>query len=89
MDTIERIGRLQQRIAELDAGKEIDAKHIKVLLSKEWQREFDAEWRRQQTLRRQKKPAVFTAYETLHKQTTAVLERWHSPKFVDAFHNAV
>jgi len=49
MDTIERIGRLQQRIAELDAGKEIDAKHITVLLSKERQREFDAEWRRQQT----------------------------------------
>ena len=33
MDTIERIGRLKQRIAELAAGKEIDAKHITVLLS--------------------------------------------------------
>jgi len=33
MDTIERIGRLQQRIAELAVGKEIDTKHIKVLLS--------------------------------------------------------
>jgi hypothetical protein len=75
MDTIERIGRLQQRIAELDAGKEIDAKHITVLLSKEWQREFDAEWRRQQTLRRQKKPAALTTYETLHRQCASLRAR--------------
>ncbi len=61
MDTIERIGRLQQRIAELAAGKEIDAKHVTVLLSTQRQREFAAEWRRQQTLRRQKKPAALTA----------------------------
>lgn len=75
MDTIERIGRLQQRIAELDAGKEIDAKHITVLLSTQRQREFDAEWRRQQTLRRQKKPAVLTAYETLHRQCASLRAR--------------
>ena len=35
LDTISRIGRLQQCIAELEAGREIDAKHINVLLSKE------------------------------------------------------
>ena len=75
MDTLEKITRLEQRIAELDAGKGIDAKHINVLLSKERQREFDAEWQRQQTLRKAKKPAALNGYETLHKQTTAVLAR--------------
>lgn len=75
MDTLEKIARLEQRIEELDAGKEIDAKHINVLLSKERQREFDREWKRQQTLRKAKKPAALNGYETLHKQTTAVLAR--------------
>ena len=75
MDTIERTGRLQQRIAELAAGKEIDAKHINLLLSTQRQREFDAEWRRQQTLRRQKKPAALTVYETLHRQCASLRAR--------------
>lgn len=75
MDTIDRIGRLQQRIGELAAGKEIDAKHINVLLSKERQRAFDTEWKRQQKLRKAKKPVALSKYKTLHKQTTAVLAR--------------
>jgi hypothetical protein len=75
MDTVERIARLQQRIAELAAGKEIDAKHITVLLSTQRQREFDNEWRRQQTLRRQKKPAALTTYETLHRQCASLRAR--------------
>jgi hypothetical protein len=75
MDTIERTGRLQQRIAELAAGKEIDAKHINLLLSTQRQREFAAEWKRQQTLRRQKKPAVLIVYETLHRQCASLRAR--------------
>ena len=66
---------LQQRIAELTAGKEIDAKHIKVLLSEERQIEFDAEWRRQQALRKQTKPTALNTYETLHRQAAALLAR--------------
>lgn len=75
LDTIERIARTEQRIAELAAGKEIDAKHINVLLNKERQREFDTEWKRQQALRKIKKPAALNDYETLHKQATALLAR--------------
>lgn len=75
MDAIDRIARTEQRISELEAGKEIDAKHINVLLSKERQRAFDAEWKQQQKLRKAKKPAALNKYETLHKQTTAVLAR--------------
>lgn len=48
MNLFDKEQRLQQRIGELTAGKEIDAKHITVLLTKERQREFDAEWQRQQ-----------------------------------------
>lgn len=75
MDTLEKIVRLEQRIEELVAGKEIDAKHINVLLSRERQREFDREWKRQQALRKIKKPTALSDYETLHKQATAVLAR--------------
>jgi hypothetical protein len=79
LDTIDRIARLQQRIAELAAGKEIDAKHINVLLSKERQQQFAAEWRQQQKLRKAKKPAALNTYETLHKQASALLARcWSS-----------
>jgi hypothetical protein len=75
MDTIERISRIEQRITELDAGKEIDAKHINVLLTVEQQQQFAAEWQRQQTLRKVKKPAVLNSYETVHKQAAALLAR--------------
>jgi hypothetical protein len=75
MDTIERIGRIEQRIRELDAGKEIDAKHINVLLTVEQQQQFAAEWQRQQQLRKIKKPAVLNSYETVHKQAAALLAR--------------
>ena len=78
MDTTERIARIEQRIAELEAGREIDAKHINVLLSKERQREFATEWRRQQALRKVKKPAALAAYEALHKQASALLARCSS-----------
>ncbi len=75
MDTIERVSRIEQRITELDAGKEIDAKHINVLLAVEQQQQFAAEWQRQQQLRLVKKPAVLNTYETVHKQAAALLAR--------------
>ena len=75
LDSIDRIARTEQRISELEAGKEIDAKHINVLLNKERQRAFDTEWKRQQALRKIKKPAALNEYETLHKQATALLAR--------------
>lgn len=75
MDSIDRIARMEQRISELEVGKEIDAKHINVLLSKERQKQFAAEWRQQQKLRKVKKPPALTTYETLHKQASALLAR--------------
>jgi|688.fasta_scaffold227499_3 hypothetical protein len=78
MNTLEKIEKLEQRIEELGAGKEIDAKHITVLLSTQRQREFDAQWKRQQSLRKIKKPATLNAYEMLHKQASALLARCSS-----------
>jgi hypothetical protein len=75
LDTIDRIGRLQQRIRELEEGKEIDAKHINLLLGDKGTKAFDAEWKRQQGLRKVKKPAGLNNYATLHKQVTALLAR--------------
>lgn len=75
LDTIDRIGRLQQRIREFEEGREIDAKHIDLLLGDEGTKAFDTEWKRQQALRKVKKPAALNHYETLHKQATALLAR--------------
>jgi len=75
LDTIDRIGRLQQRIGELEEGKEIDAKHIDLLLGDKGTKAFEAEWRRQQALRKVKKPTALNNYEALHKQATALLSR--------------
>jgi len=64
---LERVERTEQRISEITAGKEFDAKHINLLLTKERQHEFAAEWWRQQSLRKIKKPTALNQYETLHK----------------------
>lgn len=57
MDAIKRLGRLQRRIKELEAGKAIDADRINALLSEARQKEFDKEWQHQKQLRKKKKPA--------------------------------
>lgn len=75
MDAIERLGRLQQRIRELEAGKVIDANHINVLLSEARQSEFDREWQHQKQLRKVKKPAALNHYEALHRQAAALMSR--------------
>lgn len=56
MNLFDKEQRLHLRISELTAGKEIDAKHSKVLLSEERQCALEAEWQRQQALRKQTKP---------------------------------
>ncbi len=56
LDTINRIGRLQQRIRIFEEGKEIDAKHITKLLGDKETKVFDTNWEKQQTLRKIKKP---------------------------------
>jgi hypothetical protein len=73
-----RIDRLQQRIAELKAGNEIDAKHINAVLGDEGVAAFDRLWAEQQALRKVKRPAALAAYETLHKQASALLARCDS-----------
>jgi hypothetical protein len=40
MDAVQRLARLEQRISELAAAKDIDAAHINVLLSPAQQRDF-------------------------------------------------
>jgi len=47
LNTIDRIGRLQQRMRELEEGKEIDATHIDLLLGDKGTKAFDADWKRQ------------------------------------------
>lgn len=51
MDAVQRLARLEQRISELAAGKDIDAAHINVLFSPAQQREFDWQWRQQASRR--------------------------------------
>jgi hypothetical protein len=47
--------RLAQRLADLKSQKEVAARDIRALLSKEQVAEMDAAWKQQQTLRKQKR----------------------------------
>lgn len=47
--------RIDGRIAELEAGKEVAARDIRILLSSNLQMELEAQWTHQQSLRKQKR----------------------------------
>lgn len=54
LDGTHIVGRLQKRIAELEAGQEVAARDIKALLTADQMQALDAAWTEQQLLRKQK-----------------------------------
>ena len=64
-----------QHIAELAAGKDIDANHVNVLLLSARQPEFNTEWQKQQALGKQTNPTALKTYEILNRQAAAFLAR--------------
>lgn len=72
---LECIERNEKRISKLKEGKEIDAKHINLLLTKERQREFAGECEKQQALRKVKKTVALNTDETLHRRASALMAR--------------
>ncbi len=71
LSNLQRLQRLPQRLSELEAGVELDARELNSLLTTEQQQQLVDAWRDQQRLRQQKSPVVFKAYETGHKNALA------------------
>lgn len=57
--------RIDERVAELEAGKEVAARDIRILLSSNLQMELDAQWAHQQALRKQKRARTPEEQEAL------------------------
>jgi hypothetical protein len=57
--------RIDGRVAELEAGKEVASRDIRILLSSNLQVELDAEWAHQQALRKQKRARTPEEQEAL------------------------
>lgn len=58
MPTIDRVGRLQHRLREIEEGKEIDAKHIDILLGDEEKKRMARSGNDSRHYARLKKPAA-------------------------------
>jgi len=71
LSNLQRLQRLPQRLSELEAGVELNARELNSLLTTEQQQQLVDAWRDQQGLRQQKPPVVFKAYEAGHKNALA------------------
>lgn len=71
LSNLQRLERLPQRLSELEAGVELDAREVNSLLTPEQQQQLVDAWHHQQQLRQQKPPNIFKGYEAGHKNALA------------------
>ena len=86
LSSLQILERIEERLRDLEAGKELEAREINVLLTTQQRQQLKADWQAQQKLRKLKRPTAFTAYEAKHKNTVAWIykcHKWHSPNSVD------
>jgi hypothetical protein len=67
LTSLQLFDRIEERLRDLEAGKELEAREINVLLTTQQRQQLKAEWQAQQKLRKLKRPTAFTAYEAKHK----------------------
>ena len=77
LTSIQILERIEERLRDLEAGKEIEAREINVLLTTQQRQQLKAEWQAQQKLRKLKRPTAFTAYEAKHKNAVTWLYKCH------------
>jgi len=77
LTSLQVLERIEERLRDLEAGKELEAREINVLLTTQQRQQLKAEWQVQQKLRKLKRPTVFTAYEAKHKNTVAWIYKCH------------
>ena len=71
LSSLQIFDRIAERLRDLEAGKELEAREINVLLTTHQRQQLEAEWQAQQKLRKLKRPTAFTAYEAKHKNAVA------------------
>ena len=77
LSSLQILERIEERLRDLEAGKELEAREINVLLTTQQRQQLEAEWQAQQKLRKLKRPIAFTAYEAKHKNTFAWIYNCH------------
>ena len=71
LSSLQILERIEERLRDLEAGKELEAREINVLLTTQQRQQLKADWQAQQKLRKLKRPISFTAYEAKHKNAVA------------------
>lgn len=77
LTSLQILERLEERLRDLEAGKELEAREIDVLLTTQQRQQLKADWQAQQKLRKLKRPIAFTAYEAKHKNAVAWIYKCH------------
>ena len=75
LNAIQRIESIERRIADYDAGKEVNSRDVDILLTAEQQAELAEQIRAQQELRKQRRPERLAGYEALHKNAASLWAR--------------
>lgn len=77
LSSLQIFDKIEERLRDLEAGKELEAREINVLLTTQQQQQLKADWQAQQKLRKLKRPTAFTAYEAKHKNVVAWIYKCH------------
>jgi len=77
LSSLQLLERIEERLRDLEAGKELEAREINVLLTTQQRQQLQVEWQAQQKLRKLKRPTAFTAYEAKHKNVVAWIYKCH------------
>lgn len=56
LTSLQLFDRIEERLRDLEAGKELEAREINVLLTTQQRQQLKAEWQAQQKLRKLKRP---------------------------------
>jgi hypothetical protein len=77
LTSLQIFDKIEERLRDLEAGKELGAREINVLLTTQQRQQLKVEWQAQQKLRKLKRPISFTAYEAKHKNAVAWIYKCH------------
>lgn len=77
LSSLQIFDKIEERLRDLEAGKELEAREINVLLTTQQRQQLKAEWQAQQKLRKLKRPTAFTAYEAKHRNVVAWIYKCH------------
>jgi hypothetical protein len=77
LSSLQIFDKIEERLRDLEAGIELEAREINVLLTTQQRQQLKADWQAQQKLRKLKRPTAFTAYEAKHKNAVAWIYKCH------------